>query len=343
LSTRWSILHELGIADVEADFRDVEEIDEVRDELRDFFIPHPRVFKRTEDREALISNVKYSWSNIIGAPMSGKTSLALTIAHDVEVYYEDKGFSVHTVVTPLLADGIQKLPEDTQIAVIIVDDALLTSFASGRTRADILNVGAYMELRHLLIRRCPDILFADIMYTVQRFRSLDIVFRGASRLTIFKTAENEPSDNEAILALLRSKRLLKFLFQITEGLYRYHDTRYAKYFVYATTWGTRGIVGIKKVKQPLNLTVSRELREMLLAEFSRPTPSVVRSAVNVLIAHSASMGVSWYVLQNEVLPVLRKQLKIKIDQNRAHEIWKRYHEVGATIGNIIEEVGDEYE
>lgn len=331
----YSVMDELGLADLEVDLDEVEEIEEISDELKDFFIPKRSTLKETEDSEALISHVKYSWSNIIGAPMSGKTSLALTIAHDVEKYYTKHGLGVHTVVTPLLADGIQKLPKDTQIAVIIVDDALLLSFASGRQRADIMNVGAYAELRHLLLRRCPHILFADVMYTVQRFKSLDIVFRSASRLTIFKTADSDPDDNKIIRNFLGRSELMKILLMITEGLYRYHKTEYAKYFVYATAWGTRNVVSIPKVKQPQNLTVSKELREMLLAEFMKPTPQTVKTAVKIIIAHLASMGTPWSNIQTKVLKTIRKW-GLKIDNNLAHDIWKRYFRTGMTAEEILE-------
>ncbi len=333
----YSVMDELGLMDVEVDFDEVEEQEEISDELKDFFIPSVKTLKPTKNQEALISHVKYSWSNIIGAPMSGKTSLALTIAHDVEKYYTERGLRVHTVVTPLLADGIQRLPKRTQIAVIIVDDALLLSFASGRQRADIMNIGAYAELRHLLLRRCPDILFADVMYTVQRFKSLDIVFRSASRLTIFKTADSDPDDNKIIRNFLGKGELMKILLMITEGLYRYHLTEYAKYFVYATAWGTRNVVSIPKVKQPENLTVSRELREMLLAEFTKPNPQSVKVAAKLIVSHLASMGVSWSRIQTSVLKTLRNW-GVKLDNNAAYKVWRTYYRSDANAEEILGEL-----
>lgn len=338
--SRYNVWEELGISGLELDFNVIPPYEDKGDELKDYFMPPPSKFKESP-RDKIVVHVEYSWANISGRPKSGKTTLALSIAREVEKYYSNHGLEVYTVVSPLLADAISKLPEEAEVATLLIDDALLTSFAAGRTRSDILNVGAYTQLRHLLLKQCPKFKYAVVLYTIQRYRSLDIVFRDAQDILILKTAENDPNDNRIIKEMVRSSELMWYLMKITEMLYRYHERNYAKYFVYVTAWGTRDIVYLKRVSEPQRIIVSNEIRDILLSEFQKPNPSAVRAAIKVLIAQAATLGVSWSFIQKNFLPLMRRKFKVSLSHDVAHKVYTRFKGLSVPTGDILEEFVEE--
>ena len=287
------------------------------------FPPREHVEKLGRNDNPLTPDVDYSLFIQVGRPKSGKTTASLTIASLTEEFYE--AFKVRNILSLSLPHCISLIPEKTEIATLIVDDAPVKHPAfSGRKLSDAVNVATFFVMRHLVREKSSDIKYVLVMFNTQRYRSLDVAFREASDIDIFKSFVKEPREKRYLRRCL-GKKLFKFLQLLHKQVFKYRRVEALNYFVYYTTWGERGI-GIFEggPSRPKNLIIDEESRKNTLSKLLDITSehhetNVVLELIKVL----GRMGTSWNKINKGLLPYLREEYGIRIDTNNAFKAWRK--------------------
>jgi len=132
---------------------------------------------------ALAKREKPTWGNmlIFGAPDSGKTTLALSIAREMEEYYGED--LVNTVVAFRFDDALKHV-DDKPIQVLIIDDAPKEQFAKSRSLREMENIIHFLRIRHEIARVNPNCRFVVPIFTTQDLHLLDRAFRNPM-VTVF--------------------------------------------------------------------------------------------------------------------------------------------------------------
>ena len=287
------------------------------------FPPREYVERLGKNDNPLTPDVDYSLFIQVGRPKSGKTTAALTIAALVEEFYD--GFKVSTVLSNTLPNTISLIPNDVDIAVLIVDDAPVKHPAyGGRRLSDAVNVATYFMMRHLVREKSPNIKYVIIIFNTQRYWSLDVAFREASDVDIFKSIVKEPREKRFLKKHI-GKKLFRFLQILHKQVFKYRLTEPLNYFVYYTTWSEKGI-GVFEggPKKPKNLIVDEETKKDIINNLLNIAGKNEASSIVLKLVESLGrMGISWSKIRDKLLPYLREEYEIKIATNQAFKFWRK--------------------
>ncbi len=277
--------------------------------------------------DELTPSTDYSLFIQVGRPKAGKTTAALTIASLVESRF--KSFRVRTVVSPSLPNCLRMLPPDTEVGVLVVDDApVLHPAYGGRRFSDALNVATYFMMRHLARKSAPEIKYMLVIFNTQRFWSLDVAFREASDADLFKSMVKEPRERKYLKKYLGS-RLFRVLKELHKEVFLRRNRDAMRYFVYYTTWGARGLGELGSPSRPSNLTVDVKTREDMLERLFGLTNDYEAKGLTMKVLESLGrLGVSWSEARN-ILNLLRDK-GVRLANDVAHKVWKRGYEARAT-------------
>ncbi len=276
--------------------------------------------------DELTPSVKYSLIIQVGRPSSGKTTSALAIASLVESFFSDV-FRVRTVVSPSLARCLRLLPKDTEVGVLVVDDAPVMHPAyGGRRFADALNVATYFMMRHLARRSAPGIRYMLLVFNTQRFWSLDTAFREASDVDIFKSMVKEPRERKYLRRFL-GRDLFHFLSELHKEVFMRRNREALRFFVYYTTWSGRGVGEFENpLARPSNLVIDRSAREEMLERlFGLANIYEARGLLLKVVESLGRLGVRWSKTR-EIINIIRESAGVRLGNSVAHDIWKRGYE-----------------
>ena len=299
-------------------------------------IPPDRL-ERTPPEKKLTPNVNWRLVIDVGIMGCGKTTLALSIGGFLEKYYDSHGLKAYTILADDLVSAIRRIPEDSEIIYIIVDDAPIKHLAAQRLREDIYTIGAFFRIRHLALKKAPNTMYVLLKFNTQRFKSLDIVFRGFSQIIVYKTVLGDIAEQQELKKFL-GKRVYEFLLGITEAIYGYHYDEYKKYYVYRTLSGLRGLGVVDKLYKPSRLIVSETLNKMddILLEHERIE---LKHLTENMIKAAAYLGMSWKWVRDNLLPTIRA-MGLRIGQQRAFDTYRRALEYAKTLRTeeLLEEI-----
>jgi len=272
--------------------------------------------------DELTPSVEYSLFIQVGRPKSGKTTAALSIASLVEDNFPD--LKVRTVLSPSLPNCLRYIPEDAEVGVFLVDDApVLHPAYGGRKFVDALNVATYFMMRHLARRRAPSIKYMLVVFNTQRYWSLDVAFREASDVDMFKSMVKEPREKKYLRRYL-GKQLFDFLKLMHKEVFYRRNRGALNYFVYYTTWGRRGVGFLEGgPRRPANLFVDTQTRENMLERLFGLTGEYEAKALVLKIMEALGrLKVSWSYSRS-FLNQLREVSEVRIADGTAHKAWKR--------------------
>jgi len=293
--------------------------------LFSYIFPDPDYVRSLGLGDELTPSVEYSLFIQVGRPKSGKTTSALVIARLVEEHFSS--LRVRTVVSPSLPNCIRLLPEDAEVGVLVVDDApVLHPAYGGRKFTDALNVATYFMMRHLARKSAPEIKYMLVIFNTQRFWSLDVAFREASDADLFKSMVKEPRERKYLRRYL-GKQLFDFLKALHREVFYRRNKDAMNYFVYYTTWGSRGVGVLESgIVRPVNLVVDMKTREDMLERlFGLAGHYEARSLALKIMESLGRLGLSWGK-SREILKLLREEAGVKVADEAAHKVWKRGHE-----------------
>ncbi len=278
--------------------------------------------------DELTPSVEYSLFIQVGRPKAGKTTAALSIAALVEDNFPN--LRVRTVLSPSLPNCLRYVPPDAEVGVFLVDDApVLHPAYGGRKFADALNVATYFMMRHLARRRAPGIKYMLVVFNTQRYWSLDVAFREASDVDMFKSMVKEPRERKYLRKYL-GKQLFEFLKTVHREVFYRRNREALNYFVYYTTWGRRG-VGVLEggPRRPSNLYVDDRTREGMLERLFGLTGEYEAKALALKIMEALGrLGVSWSDSRG-FLRQLREVSDVRVADSTAHKAWRRGAESAA--------------
>ena len=151
---------------------------------------------------------------VTGLPESGKTTLLNFLAHEAVKRY-GRG-TTNLIAVRKISDGLDRI-DSSPVQIMFIDDAVqnANSRTSGRQADDVAD---FFEVRHIFEDRTS--FRAGVVVTIwsaQRFKSLDIVFRNAHAI-IFKTTSADPTDSKEILRYI-GPRPFDRLQKITNEIY----------------------------------------------------------------------------------------------------------------------------
>lgn len=298
----------------------------------------PDQLERTPPDKKLTPNVDWRLVIDVGIMGCGKTTLALSVGGFLEEYYYGKhGFRTYTILADDLVSAVKRIPSDAEVIYIIVDDAPIKHLAAQRLREDVYTIGAFFRIRHLALHKAPDTMYVLLKFNTQRFKSLDIVFRGFSQIILYKTVLGDVGEQQELKKFL-GKRYYEFLLGITEAIYGYHLREFKKYYVYRTLSGARGIGVLDKMFSPNNLIVSETLNQMDNVILEHERIELKQLAVSVIKA-AGYMGMTWRWVRDNLLPVIR-EMGLKIGQQKAFDTYRRAVEYARSMkpDELLEEL-----
>ena len=295
--------------------------------LFSYIFPDPDYIGSLGLGDELTPSVEYSLFIQVGRPKSGKTTSALAIASLIENHFRD--LRVRTIVSPSLPNCLRLLPKDAEVGVLIVDDApVLHPAYGGRKFTDALNVATYFMMRHLARKSAPEIKYMPVIFNTQRFWSLDVAFREASDADLFKSMVKEPREKKYLRRYL-GKQLFDFLKALHREVFYRRNKEAMNYFVYYTTWGSRGVGVLESIDRPSNLVVDWRTRDDMLERlFGLAGHYEARALALKILEALGRLGINWGRTR-EILKLLRKEAGVKVADEAAHKAWKRGHEVNS--------------
>ncbi len=298
------------------------------------FIP-PDKLSITSEEDKLTPRVEWRLVIDVGLMGSGKTTLALTVGRKMEEYYH--GYRVYTILSDDLISAVKKIPGDAEIIYIIIDDAPIRHLAAQRIREDVYTIGAFFRIRHLALKMAPNTLYVAMMFNTQRFKSLDVVFRGFANIIVYKTVLGDVREQEELKKYLGSIPY-RFLLGITEAIYSYHMPEYKQFYVYRTLGGGKGLAYLDLIAKPRNLIVVESIHKIDDFLLKHEKVELKKLAENVLKA-AGMLDMPWTWVRDNLLPTLR-EMGLKIGQQKAYDIYKRAREYARTLSEteLLEEV-----
>lgn len=129
---------------------------------------------------------------IVGAMESGKTSYVRAIAKKIEERYCD--YKVNIIFTDDIEIALDNINKDP-VQLIIIDDAVRKgSSRQGMSNKRNADIGNFLEIRHVYERMAKvKTGIIIVIYLIQRFKALDIVFR-SGHILIFKSTSVDAAD-----------------------------------------------------------------------------------------------------------------------------------------------------
>jgi hypothetical protein len=274
----------------------------------------------------------------VGIMGSGKTTAARKIGAITELFYGKQGLKTYTIEAPALPITLDYLPNDAEVAVLIVDDAPIMHFAyGGREKADLFVIGPYFLLRHYLVEIAPKLLHSIVIFNTQRYRSLDSTFRQTARIIFFLSYFKEAE--EAYIRKLLGKKYSNALEQIDALKFTYRVREAYNLFIYYISNKRKGLGRLpKEPSHPKNFIEAVRERELIKAKFLTKSPKLTaKLAMEVLIGWAGSKGLSWHETR-EMIRFFREKLGLKIGNEHAHKIYRRYYETSSKFSEVFEEV-----
>ena len=206
--------------------------------------------------------IRFRHVAIFGGPESGKSNALRYLAKKaVEKYGADKVNAVSSYKFGYLLDKLDEKP----VQLILVDDAV-RGHHSRRGFESTQDIEDFYELRHIFEKKGKQGVLITV-FASQRYKSLDIIFRGA-QVKIYKTISGSKVDNEQIIDDVGVKGF-EVLRRITREIYEKCNDKYKSLSIAKIKWEdhcglfkTRLVVEapIRFIKPPVEVRTPRTNR-----------------------------------------------------------------------------------
>jgi len=200
---------------------------------------------------------------IFGQPESGKTTMLRNLAEVAVHTYNGQadGYqafrymfgtdnqAVNIKTGSRLGDLLPHV-DDRPVQLLIIDDAARGAHARrGMSEQVVEDIEDFHEIRHIFGRKRRNGIII-VMWSVQRFKSLDVTFRNG-HILLFKTAAIDPHDAAEIRSFVHDSGY-DFLTRITEEIYERINDRAKSITAVRISWDEKRGIGYIRTGLPMH-------------------------------------------------------------------------------------------